>query len=188
MSSGASDARVRPLKRAEYDRLVELGCFQDEKVELLDGVLVEMRPQGVPHANAIRVLRQLLRDQIGARAIVDSQLPIALDDRSEPEPDVAVIPRQDYSRAHPSSALLIVEVADSSLRKDRLLKRDVYARNAVPEYWIVNLAARTVEVYREPQGDQYGRLVTYGEADTISPEAFVDVVIPVAQILPPPTP
>jgi Uma2 family endonuclease len=143
---------VRPLSRAEYDRLVELDFFEDERVELLRGALVRMSPQGAAHANApARVMKQLIL-ALGDRAVVRAHSPLSLGDWSEPEPDIAVVPPGDYSRSHPATALLVVEASDSSLRKDRRIKAELYAEHEIPEYWIVNLVESVVEVHMAPAG------------------------------------
>ena len=175
---------LRPLRRCEYDRLVELGYFDDEKVELLGGVLVAVSPQGAGHGHAIGQLTVLFVRAVGDRALVRIQTPLAAADDSEPEPDLAIIPKQDYSHEHPSRALLVVEVAQSSLRKDRMLKTALYARAEVPEYWIVNLAERVVEVYRDPQGDRYSSMSTHPAGETLRPVSFPDIEIPIADVLP----
>jgi Uma2 family endonuclease len=176
--------RLRPLRREEYDRLVELGYFDDEKVELLDGMLVAVSPQGAGHWHAIGRLNVLFVRAVGDRAMVRIQAPLATSDDSEPEPDVALVPNQEDSHEHPTRALLVVEVAQSSLRKDRLLKAALYARAGVPEYWIVNLAERVVEVYREPQGDRYSSMSTHPAGEILRPVTFPDIEIPIADVLP----
>jgi len=174
--------RIRPLKRSEYDRLVQLGCFEDEKIELLDGMLVAMTPQGSGHSHAIRLLTELFMRGVGNRASVQCQLPLGASDDSEPEPDIAVVPRQEYFDDHPTRAHLIVEVADTSLRKDRLLKGALYARVGIPEYWIVNVPERVVEVYRSPRDGEYRSVTTHGTEELIHPLAFTDVNIAVADL------
>jgi Uma2 family endonuclease len=149
----ASSLRTRRWSRIEYERLVELGVFQPgERVELLDGVLVVREPQSSRHAATIRRVRAALQDVFGTDWQIDSQLPVALDEHSEPEPDVAVVPRDPraYRDAHPSRPVLIVEVADSSCRIDREHKASLYARAGVAECWIVDLVHDTVEVHRAP--------------------------------------
>jgi Uma2 family endonuclease len=174
--------RTRPLRRSEYDRLVELGAFEDERVELLRGVLFEMSPHGTRHAEAIRRLTRLLSAAIGSRALVQTQLPLALLDHSEPEPDLAVVPPGDYSAAHPTTALLVVEVGETSLRKDREVKAALYAEAGIPEYWLVDLATRAVEVRTEPRHGAYSRLETL-TGGSLRPGAFPDVEVPVAPLL-----
>lgn len=173
----------RPLKRAEYDRMVELGLFQDERVELLRGVLVKMSPQYAPHSSTVDKLNELLVVPLKGRFRVRIQVPLALSDDSEPEPDVAVVPLGNYDNEHPTTALLVIEVADSSLEKDRG-KAAIYASAGIGEYWIVNLNARTVEVYSSPEGDRYAEVRTARERDTLRPAALSGVEIAVAEILP----
>jgi Uma2 family endonuclease len=176
--------RIRPLRREEYDQLIELGCFADERVELIDGVLVAMTPQGAPHVYVIHRLTELLMPVLRGRATFRAQAPLALGDASEPEPDFAIVPHGKYADAHPTHALLVVEVADSSLRKDRILKGRLYARAGIPEYWIMNVSARCVEVYRAPSGGSYAKTSTHGLDDVLHPEAFPDIAVPVADLLP----
>ena len=176
--------RIRPIRRVEYDRMVELGLFEDERVELLAGVLVEMSPQGVPHSYAIRELTELFVLGLRGRAKVGPQLPFALDDDSEPEPDLAITPAPDNAREHPSRAYLIVEVADSSLRKDRRIKAALYAAAGVEEYWVVNLVDGVVEVHRQPGAGGYESITVAGRGETVSPLRFPDLAIHVDAILP----
>src|SRR4029077_12696675 len=138
---------VRPLRRDEYDRLVALGYFEDEKIELLDGLLIAMSPAGAAHMYVITKLNMLFAPAVGKRALVRVQGPFAASDTSEPEPDLALVPNEDHSRDHASQAFLLVEVAESSLRKDRVVKASLYARAGIPEYWIVNLRERVIEVH-----------------------------------------
>ena len=150
----APETAMRRWTRVEYDRLIELGVFQPgERLELLDGWLVVREPQGTEHSAAIRRVLAVLRRTLGETWQIDSQLPVALDDLSEPEPDVFVVPKDpnSYRDAHPSHPLLIVEVAKSSYRIDHEYKASLYARAVVPEYWIVDLVHETVEVHREPE-------------------------------------
>jgi len=152
--------QTRRFTRAEYDRLIEQGFFdEDEPIELLDGLLVVKEPQGSRHVAAVGLGRMALERAFGARYHVRDAKPIALDDTSEPEPDLAVVrghPR-DYLDAHPSTPVLIVEVSQSSLPRDRVRKAQLYARAGIAEYWIVNLVDRALEVYRDPVGSPSGR-------------------------------
>src|SRR6185369_3329090 len=176
--------RLRPLKRVEYDRLVELGCFQDERIELLEGQLFAMSPPGPGHNDVTIKLNMLFAQAIGKRALVQVQGPFAASDDSEPQADLALLPSQDYSRAHPERAYLLIEVAESSLRRDRLIKAALYARAGVAEYWIVNLADGVIEVHRGPRNGHYGSVTTHGPGETIRPEAFADIEVSIADILP----
>lgn len=152
-----SAIRTRRWSRVEYDKLIEEGIFQrGERLELLAGQLVVREPQGTPHATGIRLVTRALRDVFQAGTwIVDMQLPVALDEESEPEPDVIVTagdPR-DFLAAHPAQPVLVVEVGEASLTFDREEKGSLYARARVPEYWILNLRDRVLEIYREPHPD-----------------------------------
>jgi Uma2 family endonuclease len=146
-------ATTRPLRRVEYERLLELGMFAGERLELLDGSLVVREPQGSAHAAIAARAGEVLAAAFGAGWHCRLHAPLAVDDSSEPEPDVAVVAggALDYLAAHPSSAALVVEVADSSLRLDRRLKAGLYARARLPEYWIVNLVDHALEMHRDPQ-------------------------------------
>jgi Uma2 family endonuclease len=138
---------------ARYLALTDEGVLgPDDRVELLEGVIVPMSPQNPAHASAVRRVDAALRVAVGARAVVSCQLPLVANDDSVPEPDVAVLPGQpsDYDTVHPTTALLIVEVADSSLPTDRLTKAAIYAAAGIAEYWIVNLRDDAVEVHRDP--------------------------------------
>ena len=175
--------RPRPLRRAEYDRMVDAGLFQNERIELIRGALAEMSPQNVSHAFAIQVLSQLLVPPLVGRAAVRVQLPFAAGDDSEPEPDVALVdalPRRD---AHPDRAFLIIEVANDSLRFDRKRKAPLYAHAGVPEYWIVNLVDRVVERRSAPVGAAYTALAIARVGNEVAPLAFPDVRLRVADLL-----
>ena len=169
--------RLRPLSRQEYDRLVELGAFEDERVELLMGALVEMSPQGTPHSWAIDVLGERLVQRVVPRARVRVQLPFAASEVSEPEPDIAVVPRRSYAQEHPSEAFLIVEVTVSSSVKDRRVKAPIYARAGVPEYWVLDPIEHVLEVYTEPGPEGYERVQKLRAGDQLALQSFPDVTI-----------
>jgi Uma2 family endonuclease len=180
--------RIRTLKRAEYDRMIEMGLFaEDERLELLEGMLVSVSPQGAPHAYSVQSLDALLQRTLATRTdlIVRAQLPLALGADSEPEPDVAVVPAADYSAAHPTTAWLGVEVSQDSAAKDRQWKARIYAKAGIPEYWVVDLKARTVEVYREPRGERYEQVTRHSEGAVLRPHALDGVEVPVEGVLPP---
>jgi len=174
---------LRPLRRHEYDRLVELGAFDDERLELLAGVLVTMSPQGAEHVEVTACLMERLVLALAGRARVRPQLPLSLSDHSEPEPDLAVVQLGDYSHVHPASALLIVEVADASLRMDRDLKAELYAAAGIPEYWLVDLVGRVVHVYRAAVGRRYTEVSSHAPGATLRPTAFPDVTIAVRSLI-----
>jgi Uma2 family endonuclease len=180
--------------RLEYDRLIEKGVFgTEDRIELLGGALVVREPQGSPHAMGIRMAEEALRRVFAAGWDVRGQLPEALDDDSEPEPDISVVPGsfRDYRHGHPPRAVLIVEVAESSLSLDRALKGSLYARARVPEYWIVNLVDRALEVHRDPVADaaarygwRYTTVATLRVGETVTPLSAPDSPISVGELIP----
>lgn len=174
---------VRPLRRDEYERLVELGVFgEDERIELLCGQLVTMSPQRDEHAFAVEELTERLVLALAGRARVRTQLPFAAADDSEPEPDIVVIPPRMGTGAHPRSVLLVIEVSDTSLHKDRAVKAPLYATAGVQDYWIVNLIDRRIERYRDPVEGRYASVTEVALDGQVSLLAFPDVSIPVAAL------
>ncbi len=174
---------VRPISRAEYEKMVGLDMFVDERVELLYGVIVTMTPTKPPHDGALQRLTRLLVLALDPRAAVRIQSSFAASDGSEPEPDVAVVPPGGYDDAHPSEAWLIVEVAESSLAKDRTVKARLYAESGVLEYWIVNLVDGLVEVHTDIVSGTYARVAPYRKGDSIALQKFPDVEIAVSDVL-----
>jgi len=171
--------------------MIETGILhEDEPVELIEGRLIVAEPQNTPHALAIELAADALRAAFGPGWRIRIQLPIALGPDSEPEPDVSVVagsPRDDRAD-HPSRAALVVEVADTSVRLDRGVKARVYARAGIPEYWIVNLAARVVEVHRHPRR-RSGRHARYSTVTIVRPGQSVQPLaaprpVAVADLLP----
>ena len=174
--------------------MVEAGVLAPgERAELIDGEVLAMTPQGSLHATAVLLVEEALRAAFAAGYVIRVQMPLALDSSSEPEPDVAVVrgsPR-DYRDAHPTSALLVVEVADTTLGYDRDQKGSLYARAGVAEYWIVKALDRQVEVCRDPApeaqaryGWAYRDVRSYASGDQISPLARPRVAVSVADIVP----
>jgi Uma2 family endonuclease len=175
--------QIRPLKRVEYDKLVELGVFEDEPIELLYGMLVAMSPIGTPHCSAVQVLTEQLILKLAGRASLRPQLPYAAGEYSEPEPDLLVVPRDLYRDAHPSQAFLAIEVSESSLKKDRGIKARLYAECGVPEYWVVNLIDRRIEVMTEPRDGRYSSEKHYAKGESVAVGAFPDIVIAVDDVI-----
>jgi Uma2 family endonuclease len=172
-----------------YFALVDEGALHpDDRVELLEGVVVGMAPQAPRHASATRRADRTLRDAIGRRAVVSVQAPLVVGPYSVPEPDVAVVPghEADYDDAHPTTALLVVEVADSSLIQDRLTKAAIYAAANIPEYWIVNLRDDRVEVFRspDPAGRRYREIGAAGRDERIDLAALPGATVAVGDLLP----
>ena len=184
-----SEVETRRLRRVEYEQLVEMGLFAGERLELLDGLLVVREPQHSSHVTSVRLVQRALERAFGSGWEVRALMPFALDENSEPEPDVLVVPGtiRDYATAHPSQCVLLVEVADSSLLFDRRKKAILYARAGVAEYWIVNLRDRALEVYRGPRRlgrARYARVRVLRPPATVTPLARPGVKIPVADLLP----
>jgi Uma2 family endonuclease len=174
---------TRPLRRVEYDKLVALGVFEDERIELLRGALVPMSPIGPPHSATIDRLTRILVVALLDRATVRVQNPFAALDDSEPEPDVNVVPVGDYDSDHPERALVLIEVAESSLARDRGIKLQIYAENGVPEYWVVNLVNRRIEVYSNPSSAGYETIRHLERGQSIRLVSFPDVEIQVSDVL-----
>ncbi|MBM4257492.1 MAG: Uma2 family endonuclease [Deltaproteobacteria bacterium] len=157
--------------RDEYYRMGEAGLFADERVELLDGEIITMPPQNPPHAGKTNRLGALLFRLLGTTFSIRLQTPIVLDDWSEPEPDAAVcvLDPNDYVSRHPRAdeIFLVIEIAESTLGYDRGRKVAAYAGSSIPEYWIVNLVDRRIEVFSDPDpaAQQYrqGRSVVPGD-------------------------
>jgi Uma2 family endonuclease len=173
----------------QYLRLVDEGVLgPDDKVELLEGVIVAMAPQNEPHAAGVRRVGQALYRVVGERAVVQVQLALVSGRWSVPEPDAAVLPGTvaDYDRAHPRTALLAVEVADPSLEQDRLTKRGIYAAAGIPEYWIVNVRDDCVEVRRgpEPGGRRYASTAIARRGERIELVGLPGAVVAVDDLLP----
>jgi Uma2 family endonuclease len=184
---------LRHWTRVEYDRLVGLGVFEGEPLELIGGQLVVAEPHGTYHASAISAVDYTVRAALPAGWLVRIQLPVSLDDESEPEPDLVVVagrPR-DYRGAHPDRPVLAVEVAESSLSFDREHKGSLYARAGVQDYWIVHLIDRVLEVYRDPEVDptaifgwRYRSVTRLVPPAIVVPLVFASSRIAVADLLP----
>ncbi len=184
---------LRRWNRTEYERLVDLGLFRGDPVELIAGQLVVAEPQGSYHATAVGAADDALRAVLPPGWIVRAQMPVALDAESAPEPDLVVVAgtRTDYRESHPAGAALILEVSDSSLDFDRQHKGSLYARAGVADYWIVNLIDRVLEVYRDPGPDpaapygcRYRSVQTLTPPASVVPLALPSVSIAVAHLLP----
>jgi len=176
----------------EYDRMVAAGVFHpEERLELLQGEIIPMTPQGSGHAAGVRLLEEALRKVFTAGFDVRTQMPLALEPDSEPEPDVAVVvgaPR-DYRNDHPRRAVLVAEVADGTLPYDRERKALIYAQAGIQEYWILNLVDRCLEIHRDPSpvgsaASGYRSICVAQATETVSPLARPDVSISMSDLLP----
>jgi Uma2 family endonuclease len=188
------EVRTRRFTRAEYDRLIELGVFQPgEPIELIGGDLMVAEPQSSGDYAAIQKTARALQSAFGPGWVVRTQGPIGLDDESEPEPDLAVVAAEadDYARAHPSRPALTVEVAESSLAIDRRHKGSLYARAGLPDYWVLDLVGRVLEVYRQsvpdasaPFGWRYASREIFDADGRVTALSAPESSIPVSRLLP----
>jgi Uma2 family endonuclease len=195
MSIAKRRSRVtsRRFTKEEYYRMGELGFFHGQKVELIEGRLMVLSPQKSPHYTAVDATRATMEAVFGLGYLVRMQGPIDLAQTTEPEPDVAVVvgTRAQYAQAHPTSAVLIVEVSDTTLSYDRGRKGSLYARAGIADYWIVNLPKRQVEVYRnpildpaKPFGYRYSSRTDVQVGGAIAPLAAPSTSVAVADLMP----
>jgi Uma2 family endonuclease len=174
----------------DFYRMAEAGIFtEDDRVELIEGEVVEMPPIGPLHAGTVNILAGLLSRAVAERAVVAVQNPVRLEPDSEPLPDLAVLKyRPDgYSRSHPGpdDVLLVIEVADTTVAYDRGVKLPLYGRSGIREAWLVDLAAGKVEVYREPSPDGYRLIRISAPGESLSPLALPDISIDLGDVLGP---
>jgi len=188
---------VNPQKRLwtreEYYRMAEANIFAPcERIQLIEGEILQMPPQGPSHSTGVRTAQEVLRIAFGPGFDVRPQLPLTLNLTSEPEPDIAVVRGsfRDYRTAHPSTALLVVEVSDATVAFDRSEKSSLYARAGIQEYWLINLPEQQIEVHRDPRPNQdmpfgygYAQITLHKSDDTISPLAASNANILVADLL-----
>lgn len=173
--------RLRPLRADEYMRLAETGAFDDERVELLAGVIVAMSPQGNDHMLVTARIHKILVKQVDDTWMVASHSSLRVSQDSVPEPDVWVGPLESDSVGE---AVLVVEVSDSSVTKDREIKRHLYAAAKIPEYWLVDLRRRRVEIRTRPARGDYRDTRIALRTDTLRPVALAGVAVQVADFLP----
>ena len=185
--------RTRRWTKEEYYRLGEQGFFHGQRVELIEGRLMVQSPQKSLHAGIVELLTELLQPLLPPGLGLRVQLPIDLGQTTEPEPDFAVVQgtARQHMATHPTSAVLIIEVADSSLNYDRRRKGSLYARAGIADYWLLNLVDNRLEVYRDPipdaaqlYGHRYASRVDLMPPANVSPLAFPSIVLPVASLLP----
>ena len=186
-------AQTAPLTRrrftvAEYYQMAEVGILTDgDRVELIDGDIIEMTPIGDRHAGQVDRLTNLFADHFRPYAHIRVQNPVHLDGYGEPEPDLLLLrPRADsYTSSHPTpeDVLLVVEVADTSAAYDREVKAPLYARFGLPEYWLDDIVQQALTVHRDPTPDGYRTVFMVHRGDRIAPVAFPDTPIAVTDIL-----
>lgn len=174
----------------EYHKMIETGIInEDDRVELLDGRIIEMSPKSAAHAAVNEDVADIFKNRLKKKAVVRSQNPIILDDRSEPEPDIVIAtpPKHKYYSQHPtpSDILLVMEISDATLSRDRQTKGAAYAECGIIQYLLLNLKKREIEDYREPSKDGYRSKQTYTAKQSFSLVAFPNVLIKVRDLLPP---
>ncbi|MBW4473698.1 MAG: Uma2 family endonuclease [Stenomitos rutilans HA7619-LM2] len=179
---------LRRLSVHDYYRMAESGIFQsDERVELLEGQIIQMAAKGTAHRAAVTRIQRLFDQRLGDRVLICLQDPVQLNDYSEPEPDIAILVPDplDYEEHHPtaSEVYLLIEVSDATLKFDREVKAPPYARAGIAEYWVLDVNARKLHVYRVPSADGYQSEAILSEALTIAPLAFPECVITVGEML-----
>ena len=172
----------------EYHRMSEAGIFgEDDRVELIEGEIVDMSPISSRHAACVKRLNREMSQRLGDRAIISVQDPIQLDERSEPQPDLAVLkPREDfYASKHPTAedVLLVVEVAETSLAYDRTVKVNLYGRKGIGEVWLIDLVSEAVELYADPANGEFRVRERFGRGDVIASRAIAGLEISVSAIL-----
>ena len=175
----------RTLKLVEYEQLVALGAFEDERVELVFGEILPMSPQGTAHGWLVNHLPNRLAVALAGRAVVRAHSPIRALGESQPEPDVAVFPiEDDRPDRHPDHLHLVIEVADTSRRKDLGPKARLYALTGIPVYWTVDLAQRLVRVHSEPTDGEYRVVMTFlpGQDAHLAVPEFPDVSVSVDEL------
>lgn len=171
----------------EYECMGEAGVFGDARLELIEGEIYEMSPIGSPHAACIKFLNGFFHRTLGNRVIIGVQDPVRLSDFSVPQPDISVLKWRDdfYRHAHPTAAdvLLLIEVADTTLKTDRAVKLPLYARAGVAEVWIVNLPESQVEVYASPEGDAYQSMKIYERGTETRSHTLAGLTVAVSEIV-----
>jgi Uma2 family endonuclease len=183
------NTQIRPLTSAEYYQMMESGIIREgEKVELILGQIFTMAAKGTRHTLSTRKLFKQLLDLIGDRADVQSQDPITLPNNSEPEPDIVIarLRSDEYVNSHPSpeDIILIIEVADSSIKFDRDTKAPLYAAAGISEYWIVNLIDDRLEIYRQPEGAIYTSVQIVMPPRSINLPEFSEIALNISDLFP----
>ena len=170
----------------DYHRMGEAGILhEDDRVELIEGEIVEMAAIGTRHFSCVNRLTRLLVMGVGEAAVVSVQNPVRLNEHTEPQPDITVIRPRDYTQSLPvpEDVLLLVEVSDSTIAYDRNVKLPLYARAGIGEVWIVNLPARTIEQYTDPSGDGYRGVERKRGEHKLQPAALPDLILTADEIL-----
>lgn len=180
---------VRPHRFSvdEYHKMGEAGILcEDDRVELIEGELIDMPPIGSNHAGEVIRLIALLSAALAGRALVSSQNPIRLGQHSEPQPDITILRRRGdfYRTAHPQpdDVLLVIEIADTTVRYDREVKIPLYARYGIPEVWLIDLQTSSVEVYLQPSSDGYRHVFRPAKDERLALSLLPDVSLAIADL------
>ncbi|MBO1054050.1 MAG: Uma2 family endonuclease [Dolichospermum sp. DET73] len=189
MQTTESPLQLRLWTVDEYHRMAEAGIFEpSERVELLEGKIICILTKGISHRSAVGRTNKLLQNRLGNQAWIAVQDPVKLNERSEPEPDIAVVKIDplDYADHHPTPTeiYLIIEVADSSLKLDTEIKAKAYSQAGIKDYWVLDVVKRELIVFRNPTEEGYQNRETITEHQNISPLDFPDLEIVVSQMLP----
>ncbi len=168
--------------------MAESGILQpDERIELLEGQIIQMAAKGTAHSASVSRIEQVLRNRLGNRVLLRFQDPIRLNDYSEPEPDIAVVqPSPNFYEDHhptPSEVFLLIEVSDTTLKFDRETKAPAYGCSGIAEYWVLDVVARKLHVYRSPSSSGYQSETILSEELTIAPLAFPECVIAIEEMV-----
>ena len=172
----------------EYHRMAKAGILtEDDRVELIEGEIVQMSPVGRRHASHVKRLNTLFTQLLGVRVVVSVQDPVELSDRSEPQPDIALLqPRSDFYEAghpQPKDIFLLVEVADTTVESDRQVKIPLYAGSGIFEVWLIDINEQSIETYRQPTAAGYQNIQDCRRGQSISPQAFPEISLTVDQVL-----
>ena len=186
-----NDPKLRRWSKSEYHEMAELGWFRDQRAELIEGEIVVLSPQKFEHGQIADRATEIMRNVFGPGFWCRMQLPLNLGPNSEPEPDVSVVRgRRDDYHEHPTSALLVIEVSDTTLAFDRSEKASLYARAGIQEYWVLDLVLRQLHVYRSPFPDPakvygfwYQSITSFARGQTVSPLAASGGSIAVSDLL-----
>jgi len=189
MSATADDLYRRHRYSVEdYERMGQAGILgEDDRVELIEGEIIDMPPIGSPHGGSVNRIAQKLTLAVGDRALVATQNPLRLDDFSEPQPDIALLkPREDFYAARhpgPEDVLMVIEVAETSVRYDRDKKLPLYARAGIPEVWLVDLPGRALYICRSPGRGGFAEIAKAGDLSALSPALMPDCVLDLRGLL-----
>ena len=175
------------LTADDYHKMGEAGIFhEDDRVELIEGMLIDMAPIGSDHAGKVIRLTTLLSSTFAGRGLISTQNPIRLDQHAEPQPDFAILRhRSDFyetSHPEPEDVLLLIEVSDTTVRYDREIKVPLYARHGIPEVWLIDLQNKQLEIYRQPSEDGYRQILRPAKDERIAPALLSDASLDLSDL------